>query len=182
MHQDGDVPGAWCNPVVFSTTGRLTLTIDVHSRDGARLRWADGTKQRVEHCLSSFVEGVLQCAEELRKEQRAEEERRKKREEWERQRAAKVRLILEEEERLKRLMAEADSWDRCRRVRAYIRHVVRTIEAAEGMRAQPGSRLQKWADWATLQIRREDTTLDPRREGRVGAGVGRRSTSASVEP
>jgi hypothetical protein len=42
-----------------------------------------------------------------------------------------MRLIWEEEERLKRLLAEVDSWDRSRRVRAYIRHVaLKTHEAA----------------------------------------------------
>lgn len=154
-------PNYFKDPVVYSPTRKLTLAIDVHSHDGTRLRWADGTKQRVESCLSRFVEGVLQCAEVLREEQHAEAERRKTRQEWERQRAEKVRQIREEEERLKRLLAEADSWDRCRRVRAYIRHTVRTIEAAEGMRAQPGSSLEKWADWATLHADRLDPAVKP---------------------
>jgi len=140
-----------------SPSGRLALAFEHDS--GASQRWIDGKDQRVEDCLSRFVEGVLRCAEPFREKWRAEQGRWKKRHEWEQERTEKLRLIREEEQLLKRLYAEADSFDRCRRLRAYIRHFVRTAEAAEGMRAQPGSSLLKWADWATLQADRLDPAL-----------------------
>src|SRR5262249_50864013 len=138
-------------------SGRLALAFEHDSGDCKR--WIDGKKQRVEQCLSCFVEGVLRCAEPFREKWRAEEGRRQKRSEWERERAEKLRLIHEEEQRLKHLLVEVDAWARSRRIRAYVRHYVRTIEASEGRRAEPGSRLQKWADWAWTHADRADPAV-----------------------
>jgi hypothetical protein len=140
---------------VYSPAGSLAFEVHLPSGKGARMRWSDGKKQRLEDHLARIVEAIFLFGERLKDERRVAEERRRRRGEWENERAEKLRLIHEEEQRLKKLFAEVDAWHRSRRLRAYIRDVVQRIESAQGP-AQPGSSLQKWADWATVHADRLD--------------------------
>ena len=144
----------------YEATGRLVLSIATWHRQGVRGRWADGKKQRVEDLLGKFVEAVLHLAGLLKEETRKRREAQERQEAWEQQRAEKLKLIEEEENRVKRLLSETDSWHRSKQVRSYIDDVIRRVEEATGP-IDEGSGTGNWIAWATAQADR----LDPLIEG-----------------
>jgi hypothetical protein len=140
-------------------TGRLKLEIETYSRQSVRRRWEDGKKQALEACLNDVVVSFLRLAHEAKEDRRQREEERRQRQEWERQRQEKLRLIQEEERRIEELHAQADSWYRSQRIRAYL-GAVRDAAISRHGTIQEGSELDEWLKWGEQQADR----LDPLHE------------------
>jgi hypothetical protein len=139
----------------YVPSGRLSLEILTYGREKVRRRWTDGKRQRIENVLNSFVVSLLKISDAVYTRRLEEEERRRRREEWERQRGEKLRLIREEEERLKHLNAESDAWHYSQRLRAYVAAVRDAVIATHG-RIEEGSPCASWLAWATQQADRAD--------------------------
>lgn len=161
LKEKEDWPWRYRNPVYqYTPSGRLVLRADTSAGYGARRRWADGKRRRVEDHLPVFIAALYRFAEELKIRRQEQEERRRRQEQWERERAEKLRLIQEEEERLKGLLADVEAWHQSQRIHAYIEDVVRRVEAARDS-SESDEQLQAWASWASQHADR----LDPLIEG-----------------
>ncbi len=144
----------------FFPSGELSLSIAEHVfRHDIRRTWSDAKKQRVEDCLNDFIASVIKTAAALRQRRKEQEEAARQREiekvreaEERKARQARERELEEERRRLAELEAEADAWNRARRIRAYVDAVI----AAKGAGAE-GSELAEWVAWA----RRKADEIDP---------------------
>ncbi len=135
-------------------SGQLTLGIKTWC-DGTRCNWADGKKQRLEHCLNAFVAGLIQAA--VRKQARdlAWERQQRQWEEERRQREEQERIRREEAARLQALEQEVADWQRAARIRAYVEAVRQTaVQSKDAIEA--GSELDRWLAWALQQADRID--------------------------
>lgn len=141
----------------YEPTGRLVLEIVTHRCDSHRRRWSDGKRQRLEACLNGVVASVLRIADGLRADRERRDEERRKQEAWERERAVKIPLIRQEEQRVKALNEEVDRWHASQRIRQYVQAVIDSAPAG-GREIEAGSKVQRWITWATEQADR----LDPR--------------------
>jgi len=151
-------------------SGSLSVLIHVDrwtiSGSGARVRWTDGKRQRVEEQLENVVAGAVRVAaaikaknderEKREREYKAEQERKA---EVERQRLAMVARIKEERKRVIDLMEEACSWQDSRILRDYI-EAVRKDAWGQGKDVGSDSEIGKWLAWAEIQADR----LDPLKE------------------
>lgn len=149
-------------------SGALSLRIEHgwphYWREEAKLRrtWGDGTRQRLENCLATFLKGVVIIATAKRAgKQREEEEKRqraeaqKRAEEAERDRAAMWERITAEQSKVGRLLSDAARWDRSKVVREYIQAVTQAA-VARGESIGEGTELGTWLKWATEQADRLD--------------------------
>ena len=136
-------------------SGRLSMKITTWSRRGFRRQWTDGKKQRLENCLNSLFVSLLKISEEIKENRRKAEEAARRREAFERERAAKLSLIHEEEERVKQLEAEVGAWHRSERIRRYVEVVNKAALRAHGT-IEEGSDLHNWMLWAIEQADRFD--------------------------
>lgn len=137
-------------------TGRLALKLVVSSwhTPGLRKTWADGKKQRVEHCLNGFIVGLVRVAERRREHLRELEEQRRRWEEERRAREERARRRREEEARIEELGCQVEDWEEARRVRAYLA-VLRDAVAAHGP-AEDQDDLEAWIRWADEYASRID--------------------------
>jgi hypothetical protein len=132
-------------------SGRLELSIMRTFRDWGTgtspIRiWVDTDRRQVEDVLGEFVIWLLEWADDRKAERARQEQEQREHDELERQRIAEEARRKREEERVKGLIDDAESWDRSRRLRAYLR-AVRQREQRRG-RIDPGSELGKWFAWA----------------------------------
>ena len=135
-------------------SGQLTLGIKTWC-DGARCNWADGKKQRLDHCLNAFIVGLIQAA--VRKQARdlAWERQQRQWEEERRLREEQERIRSEEAARLQALEQEVADWQRAKQIRAYAEAVRQAaMESKDAIEA--GSELDHWLVWALQQADRID--------------------------
>jgi len=142
----------------YVPSGRLFLRID-HWCRGLRKHWGDGKKQRLENCLGRFITQLEAVAVTIKKQREEREEAARRRRAWEEERAEKLRLIHEEEERVKDLHAEVDAWHRSERVRRFI-DTVRAAAIAKHGAIGVGSELERWLTWAAAQADRIDPLVE----------------------
>ena len=143
----------------YSPNGVLSLKIRNDDSLNTRKTWSDGRKQRLEDCLNSFVVGLIRAAMAI-KHLRVERERRER--EWQeqrRQREEAERIRREEEEKLKYLDREVESWQRSQKIRSYIEAVKKWGIQKYG-EIKPESKLQQWLTWATKQADRLDPLVE----------------------
>jgi len=138
-------------------SGQLTLGIKTWC-DGARCNWADGKKQRLEHCLNAFIAGLIQAAVRKQAQELEWQRERQRREEERRQREEQERIRREEEVRFQALEQEVTNWQRAKQIRAYVEAVRQAVvEFNDAIEA--GSELDHWLVWALKQADRLDPLL-----------------------
>jgi hypothetical protein len=131
----------------FVPSGCLTLYIGSDEYlGGSRVIWADGAKQRIEHCLNSFICGLLKAANAV-KVVRAKRDRQER--EWERQERRRLQeeeRIRKEKERIRDLETEVTSWEKSLMIRQYL-SVVKEAAIKKHGQIKPGSELSEWLSW-----------------------------------
>lgn len=135
-------------------SGQLTFSIKTWC-DGARRQWADGKRQRLEHCLNAFTAGLIQAAA---RRQAWDLEHERQRRQWEEQRQQEEeqeRLRREEAARLQALEQEVADWQRAQRIRAYV-EAVRQVAVERKGAIEAGSELDRWIAWGMQQADRID--------------------------
>jgi hypothetical protein len=157
---------------ILAPNGRLTLRIQCSE---ARLygHWRDGKRRRLEDMLDAFMAYIEKAPEEKIKADKARaeaeklaaeaEERRRvaeqlRLEEEERQaelRRARQRVLQAEQARVDELLADAESWEESRRLRAYIKERLSQARRA-GKPIGRNSEFGKWLIWARAQADRLD--------------------------
>jgi len=143
----------------YSPNGVLSLKIRNDDSLNTRKTWSDGRRQRLEDCLNSFVGGLIKAAMTI-KHLRTERERRER--EWQeerRQREEAERIRREEDEKLKDLDREVESWQRSQKIRSYIEAVKKWGIQKYG-EIKPESNLQQWLTWATKQADHLDPLVE----------------------
>lgn len=141
----------------WEATGQLSLRILELFAEGTRKTWADGSRQRLESLLNSFVVGLVAAAEARREWERERDEWNRR---WEEKRRAEEeqRIRAEEEQRRRaELLSMAASWREAQYVRRFLRAVRAGAEASPHV-AQGGV-LQTWLAWAEDIVRRRDPIL-----------------------
>jgi len=142
----------------YVPSGQLRLTIDEWVVGSARKTWSDGDRARVERQLNGVILGLVVIAVAKRACQQEREREEAARQEAERQRALAEQARREEEERRRVLEHQAESWDKSRRLRAFIDEVERRANA-KGVSVAADSQLGAWIAWA----RQHADRLDPLR-------------------
>jgi hypothetical protein len=150
----------------YTPTGNLSLIIDVWGVPGAKRKWSDSPRKRLEQDLGGFIYGAVFIAHILKEDRakRAEEERKRQeeqaiREEAERQRAA-------EDTRFRELERQAEMWAKSEQLRAFIR-TVETLIAEGSSPDDDRERIEKWIAWAKGHA----DGLDPLRELKAKKGA-----------
>ena len=142
----------------FVPTGQLCLKLETGYGSGLRSSWADGKKQRIEHCLNKFIAAAYQAAA-YQKAKRLEREREERaRRERERQLAILRKQIEHEQARLDLLNEQAKAWQEAQQLREYVSAV-----RGSGYYAQQtitgGRDMDEWCAWALEQANRLDPTV-----------------------
>lgn len=127
--------------------GKLVFRITENLFDGARRRWSDGKRQRLEDRLHDFVAGLIATAERMRlrrleaeRQERERLETERRREEEARRRAHEARLIYD-------LTSRIEDWTTAKAIREFLRAV--EVDATERLGAlEPDSELARWLAWA----------------------------------
>ena len=146
-------------------SGNLCLTIEESFwrwSDHHRKNWRDTKKKRLEDHLNGFVKGLLKAAAQKKAYLQEEEEKQRKRREMEIQRqerqriqAEKLQRMEQEQERVSKLVTDAENWRQSRLLREYIAEVER--QAKEGKTNYlPEGDLSQWLEWAHQQADRLD--------------------------
>lgn len=139
----------------YRPTGLLSLEILTEAQRWMRRKWSDGKRRKLQGHLGSVVTTLPRLAEALKARRREEEAARKRREAWERERAEKLRLIHDEEDRLRELDTEVEAWHRSQRLRAYVAAVESATKATSDADTEDGEPAG-WIGWATAQADRLD--------------------------
>lgn len=127
--------------------GKLTLSIKNASTRGARQRWRDGERGRLEGRLNDFVAGVIEAAD---RQRIAGIEAERRRREWngrERRREEEVRRREEEVQRAYDLDSRVQDWAHVKAVREFLHAVEADAEAREE-NIGPDTDLVRWFAWA----------------------------------
>jgi hypothetical protein len=112
----------------FFPTGKVWLQIQSHYcyKTSIRARFAEGPRACAEDLIPEFIASLLKAAALVRREQeeskRADEERLRKEQEWLRVQ----REVEKEEERVKVLLKDSESWEKAERLRRYVKHAEQT--------------------------------------------------------
>jgi len=139
----------------YIATGKLNLLIDNSSAYKLRKKWTDGETKKVEDKLRDFLIGAIKVADRTIRERIEAEERERRWEEerrlWEEER----RRRQLEEDRLRELLNQAESWTKSQQLRSYIRAVQ---EAANKLPSLEDFqvKLEEWVSWAEQHADRLD--------------------------
>jgi len=147
---------AWSNgtEMVYIPTGELHFRVLGLEGTGARQKWTDSSRGKLEPQAPSIVRGVLLAGVAL---QRREAERRRREAEWERQRklaAERAERDRQELQRRAHAIAMMRRWEAAERLRRF-------AEAAETAAANRDEDLSEWLAWA----RSYADAMDPLRAG-----------------
>ena len=142
-------------------SGDLCLTIH-YPGWGVRQNWRDKSSRRLEDSLNSFVTGLVRVAAHKRERICRQEEEERKRREWlQRQEeekrilAERRRRIQEEQDRVSKLIQDAENWHKSRIIREYIVAVKEMISDGK-CPFHPDGNLDDWLRWARAQADRLD--------------------------
>ena len=143
--------------VEYFPSGRLALCIVSDDIEGCRRLWADGTTQKVEECLNSFISGLVIAAEAIKTARAKREQREIEWKEEERRRHETEQRRWEEEKRIRDLEAKRAAWEQSQQIRRFLA----AVEEAHRLRAQqnhePPPARSPWLAWA----HRYADSLDP---------------------
>lgn len=139
-------------------SGELKLSITNANYLGVRLNWSDGKKQRLEHIIESFAEGVAAAGAAM-KARRLEREEQARLSEIRAQEAARQRRV-EEIQRVRLFVAkkQAGKFEEAQALRAYMAVV---IERSSSLPIEERQGVDAWIEWLKQTI--ED--LDPLSRG-----------------
>ncbi|MBC8548915.1 MAG: hypothetical protein H8D23_04630 [Candidatus Brocadiales bacterium] len=138
----------WENRYDYIPTGKLTLRIKNYYRGQKSI--SDGKTQRLEDCLNKF-NLLLVKASEIEKIRRKEREERHKEYQERVQKEREVALKQQKEQNmLKELFANADTWNKCKQAREYI---------AAYKDTSAGIDVDSWVNWANAQVDRIESKL-----------------------
>ena len=143
----------------YSPNGVLSLRIKNDDSLNTRKTWSDGRRQRLEECLNSFVGGLAKAAIAIKHLRTEREQRELRWQEERRQWEESERIRREEEEKMKVLDREVESWHRSQKIRSYIEAVKKWGIKKYG-EIKPDSKLQQWLTWATKQADRLDPLVE----------------------
>ncbi len=138
-------------------SGQLTLGIKTWGH-GGRCNWADGKKQRIEHCLNAFTAGLIQAAIRKQAQELEWQRERQRREEERRQHEEQERIRREETARFQALEQEVGDWQRANQIRAYVEAARQAAIKRDGV-IVAGCDLAHWLAWALQQADRIDPIL-----------------------
>ena len=132
---------------IYSSSGRLELSMDGVARGGLRRRWRDSPGRRLEECLNKFIISLLRGAvqrradlmERERREREYQEEVRRREEERLRQEAAKRRAEI--------LDDRLACWQKSLQIRAFLAARFPTPSSGE-VSPLPSPGLARWVEWA----------------------------------
>lgn len=141
------------SPMALLPNGRLALEIDGGWNTTIRRSWRDGTRQKVEDCLNSFIISIIQLAVHKKQERAKREEEHRLWQEERRRREEQRRREEAERARVEQLVNEAKAWREAQVVRDYIEAVRRQITAKE---ADENERTSRWLEWASARAREID--------------------------
>ena len=150
-------------------SGRLCLTIHDRSRfyyDNSRKNWRDTKRKQLEDSLDAFVIGLIKRAAKKKEYRRQEEEKERQRQEMARlreearQRQAELRRnIQEEQERVSKLVSDAENHQKSQQVRAFIAAVEKEHQNGNAVYAN-ADEFESWVKWARDQADRLDPLSD----------------------
>jgi hypothetical protein len=144
-------------PFDYFPSKRLALCIVSDDIEGCRRLWADGTTQKVEECLNSFISGLVIAAEAIKTARAKREQREREWKEEERRRHEAEQRRWEEEKRIRDLEAKRAAWEQSQQIRRFLA----AVEEAHRLRAQQNHELpparSPWLAWA----HRYADSLDP---------------------
>jgi hypothetical protein len=150
---------------VREPSGTLCLTIKYEGyfgHESLRKKWRDTERKQLEDCLNSVITGLVKMAlykkekrlqEEEQERQRQEKERRRK--EQERRVAELKRKIREEQERVERLIADAENFYRSKCIRDFIAAVENERQKNNQIYVS-NEDFDAWSKWAREQADRLD--------------------------
>ncbi len=136
----------------YEPTGLLFLRIR-NAPYGCRQQWADGKRQKIEHCLGEFVLGLRAAAQ---REKELREERRLREIAWaeeQKQREELQRLARLEKMRAEKLTKDAADWELANRIRGYIHELESRFGTVDG--------LTEWIEWAKGYADKIDPLMRP---------------------
>lgn len=145
---------SWAHKYDYVLSGKLRLELCHEFRYSPICTINDGKKRRIEDRLGRITLEILrevdQCRRDAEKarieaEKRAVIERQRQLEEEERQRQEEIRR--QELARVEELILLAEQWDRCQKVRAYIKAVRDLVTSHRGMILE-NSEIAHWLAWA----------------------------------
>lgn len=110
--------------------------------------------------LNDIVRGLVIVAGAKRAGRIEREREEKERQEPARQRALIEQRRREEEERIRILECQAESWAKAQQLRAFVDEVERRANA-KGASVAPGTELGQWIEWARRHANRLDPLMKP---------------------
>jgi hypothetical protein len=141
----------WSYPkLVYIPNGSLSLKIQgFHSYylTGLRKQWTDGSKQKVEDCIGSFIIGLVKAAVKLRSENLRRAALHQK---WEAERKRELELQRkreEEKQRIDLLIQHTNAWYESLTIRKYL-NAVEIAAINKYGRIEQGSEMDLWLKWA----------------------------------
>lgn len=137
----------------FVPKGTLRLCIKNYL-SGCQTKWSDG-KEKIELKLASFLNGLWFAAAYLKKENEEWAAKKKRDEEDQLERQRKLLLIEEEKKQIQGLEQQAQTWQKSRLIKAFIRASIK-IKGAHG----PDGDFERWVSWASSYADR----IDPLKE------------------
>ena len=150
-------------------SGHLVLRIDGaddYWARGCRQTWRDGTKQRLEDRLNSFVTGLIEFAArkkehqiEKEREAQAEREAQQRRQAEAKLRAEKRALIKVERARVDALIEKSAQWLQSQNLRHYI-EAEKHKYLASHEEIEPSGDFSHWLEWAVQQADRLDPLVE----------------------
>lgn len=143
----------------FVPSGKLSLKLGGRwGSRGLRTTWNDGKRQKIEHCLNSFIAAAHQLAAQEKADRIRREIEERARAEREHLREILRQKIVHEQARVERLSEQVKAWQAAQQLRDYVQAV-----RSAGYYAQSvitGVRdLDAWCDWALDQANRLDPTV-----------------------
>jgi hypothetical protein len=133
---------------LLEPTGRLSLRIQNYFAGQRTI--SDGKTQKVEDCLSKFILLLAKTSEieKIRTQRAAERDKL-----WEEEQQKQREIQLEkdrEEQMLKELFDNAESWNKCKMAKEYIAAVAESSEGDEG---------DSWVEWANKKVDQMESRL-----------------------
>ena len=139
----------------YYLTGKLMLSINEEGGYRCRKRWADGKKQRLEHCLHSFIIGLTNVALKIKVARAKRERVQRELREAEHRRYELLEKKRREEAKIKDLLDQVKNWRLSQEIRDFLKAFEKVAIDIHGNIAD-GSELSKWLEWAHQQADRFD--------------------------
>jgi hypothetical protein len=138
-------------------SGKLRILIETYTRDAMRKSWRDSESKKIEDRLNEIFIGFINVAEERKQDHLQREKEEKERLERIRLYEEIQRQKAEEEQRIKDLLKQVNSWSQSDAIKNFINHIKTAAIEKYGI-IEEESDLGKWLTWANHQAQRLDPT------------------------